>query len=221
MVRFNDTLFIPVTAALLSASALFVHVITRLRKQEEQPDFELNGEDDETRRKPFSAKVKEHARAHGGAVVYLFKVLRLFGCLDLVAISVATFVLRHKGVHHLQWPEVAREHWPDVAIIGTYVRLFNVGIEIPNPHSLSDIHIYSRTRFIDKQKMEHTLYKTQRRRLACGSRRLPIQRCVALGDLYPHSNRRVGRVASLGQARSSEFYSCVHPALYSSRIRTG
>ncbi|KIK08096.1 hypothetical protein K443DRAFT_672979 [Laccaria amethystina LaAM-08-1] len=118
---FKDTLFIPVTASLLSASTLFVHVITRLRKQEEQPEFGLNGEDDETRQKPFSTKVKEHARAHGGAVVYLFKVLRFFGCLDLVALSVATFVLRHKGVHHLQWAEVAREEWPDVAMIATYI----------------------------------------------------------------------------------------------------
>jgi hypothetical protein len=159
LARFKDTLFIPVAASLLSASALFVHVITRLRKQEEQPEFGLNGEDDETRQKPFSTKVKEHARAHGGAVVYLFKVLRFFGCLDLVALSVATFVLRQKGVHHLQWAEVAREEWPDVAMIATYVSL-NVGIEIPNPHSLLDIHIYSRTRFFDKQKMEHTLYKT-------------------------------------------------------------
>lgn len=142
MARFNDTLFIPVTAALLSASALFVHVITRLRKQEEQPEFELNGEE-ETRQKPFSTKIKEHARAHGGAVVYLFKVLRLLGCLDLVALSVATFVLRHKGVNHLQWPEVAREDWPDVAMIATYVSLLNVRTEIPNPHSIRYTHLFS------------------------------------------------------------------------------
>ena len=31
-------------------------------------------------------------------VIYLFKVLRLFGSLDLLVISVAAFVFRHKGM---------------------------------------------------------------------------------------------------------------------------
>ena len=60
----------------------------------------------------------------------------------------------------LPWLEVAQEEGPDVAMIATYVSLLNFGTEIPNLHSLLDIHAYSRTRFFDEQKMEHTLYKT-------------------------------------------------------------
>ena len=52
-------------------------------------------------------------------------------------------------MHHLPWLEVAREEWPDIAMIVTYVSLLNVDTEIPNLHSLLDIHAYSRTHFLD------------------------------------------------------------------------
>ena len=72
-------------------------------------ELALKGENNKTFREPFSSKVKELARVHEGTVVYLFEVLRLFGCLDLVALSVSAFVFCPKGMHHYNGWQKSKE----------------------------------------------------------------------------------------------------------------
>ena len=84
--------------------------------------------DEETRSNWFGRKIIPHVHSHGGPVIFGFKIARLIGCLTLLSLSLATFLL-HSGdptYGELMWDwdkfeVILLNNLPQIAISATFV----------------------------------------------------------------------------------------------------
>ena len=148
----GDSLVVPAYLSVASAIILILHVIVsskpvkqlyrlllpKSRHTESEPS--ANDRSQGIHPASFFGQVKEHVHLHGGPVIFTFKVLRLFGCLTLLGVSLATFILEEAGdIDDMlygvngKWGKKRRKHkhtneqftqaeWVQVALVLTSVR---------------------------------------------------------------------------------------------------
>ncbi|KZP16764.1 P-loop containing nucleoside triphosphate hydrolase protein [Athelia psychrophila] len=111
----HDSLLVPAYISAASAALLIIHVI-HLSKPAKRlyalivPNLslgttELSGPELEQGIQPatFFGQVRAHIAIHGGGVIYTYKVVRLIGCLALLGLSIATFILEETGQIHFMY----------------------------------------------------------------------------------------------------------------------
>ena len=83
-----------------------------------------NGET-RSRLNQFGHKVIQHARNHGGLVIFGFEIARLVGCLTLFSLSLATLLDSRNSTHQglmLEWDRnFLVDNLPRIAMAGTFV----------------------------------------------------------------------------------------------------
>ena len=79
----------------------------------------------------FGHKVIQHARNHGGLVIFGFKIARLVGCLILFSLSLVTLLLDSEHLAHqglvLDWDRIfSVDNLPQIAMTGTFVSIIMI-----------------------------------------------------------------------------------------------
>lgn len=57
------------------------------------------------------SEVKAHIKSLGGSTIFLYKIVRLVGCLALVGLTIATVVRDEKGTAKADAIDVLKKHW--------------------------------------------------------------------------------------------------------------
>lgn len=140
----SDTLIIPSYMVAGSALALLLHIILisppikRLYARFFQNTVQLppadssSSAESEILAPSFSDEVKEHITKHGGVVIFAYQVARLFGCVVLLGLSIAsTITSEHNEIGLLsKWGKKHKKHrkstlaaheWLELAMCMTYV----------------------------------------------------------------------------------------------------
>ena len=133
LLRWKNTLFVPLVATVASGSLLVVRVISYSWNNSQRTTIEDTGSaslasngEAHSRLNRFGHKVIHHARNHGGLVIFGFEIARLVGCLTLFSLSLATLLLNsehsvHQGLM-LDWDRIfSVDNLPQIAMTGTFV----------------------------------------------------------------------------------------------------
>jgi hypothetical protein len=106
----HSTLFLPVYIALLSVAVLVVHLIllaTPLKKFILPPSSPTSASNHDSEPPTgFLAEINANITSNGGLSIWLYKVVRLIGCLALFAVSIAAAVIAGDDTLHTN-----RKHW--------------------------------------------------------------------------------------------------------------
>lgn len=111
-----------------SGTLLVVHAVLYSWNNSRQNTTEETSvaESEEALSNRFGRKITQHARNHGGPVIFGFKIARLIGCLTLFSLSFATLFLdsgrpSHQGLV-LDWDRLFLvDNLPQIAVIVTFV----------------------------------------------------------------------------------------------------
>jgi hypothetical protein len=111
----TSTLFIPVYLGLVSATVGILHIIlltTPLKKYFVTPPSTtrilLHVESDPPT--GFLAEIKGNIKSNAGLTIWTYKVLRLIGCLALVAFSVVAAVIATDDTYHTEGKHWGKKH---------------------------------------------------------------------------------------------------------------
>jgi hypothetical protein len=130
-------LLYPFYLTVFSAVLLLTHLLVRAFWPKSSAQEERRAEPRTRAHAGILEDTKRHIRNHGGLTIYLFKVLRLVGCLALLGITIAAFIIseeesgdslldslkkKHKKKHRKVdgWPTPSE--WTEIFLCITYVR---------------------------------------------------------------------------------------------------
>lgn len=143
LLRWKNTLFVPLVATVASGSLLVVHVASyswnnprqTITEDDGSASLASNGGETHSRLDQFGYKIIQHARNHGGLVIFAFEIARLMGCLALFSMSLATLLdfghSDHKGLM-IDWGRVFLvDNLPQIAMAGTFVSFVIMITNIP------------------------------------------------------------------------------------------
>ena len=163
MLRWKNTLFIPLIATLASGILLITHVIFDSRINSRRNITEEAGStttaiNEETRSNRVGRKISQHADNHGGPVIFGFKIAQLIGCLTLFFLSLATLLLvTGDSTQELIWDwhrVFLVNNLPQIAMAVTFVRLIiiNVQYNLLTRHTV--VYLLSSYNFCRSEQLE-------------------------------------------------------------------
>ena len=124
MLRWKNTLFIPLVAAMASASLLITHLISYSRI------YSRRNITEETGSTPTAVNEETRSNRVEGRVTFGFKIAQLIGCLTLFFLSLATLLLvSGNSTQGLMWDwheAFLVDKLPQIAMTVTFVRLISI-----------------------------------------------------------------------------------------------
>jgi hypothetical protein len=135
LIALHVSILFPLVVTVASGCSLVVHVISYSWNNSQWVITEDTGaaslapnREAHSRLNQFRHKVIQHARNHGGLVIFGFKIARLVGCLTLFSLSLATLLLNSEHSAHqglmLSWDGFfSVDNLPQIAMTGTFVSI--------------------------------------------------------------------------------------------------